>query len=74
MSLRGEDKNQSNYEAEARLSAKNTIINNTYDEKFLANRSEGSIFPMKNDVTGKVYLYVKFEGKTYNTNTGDAID
>lgn len=74
MSLQGGNKNQSNYEAEARLPGKKLIIDNVIDEKFLANRSEGAIFPMKDDLTGKVFLYVKFEGKTYNTVTGVAID
>lgn len=71
MQNQGENKN---YEVEARLANKKLIIDSEMDPKFLANRSEGSIFPMKDDVTGKVYLYVKFEGKTYNTSTGVAID
>lgn len=74
--MQGNDKNQSNYEMEARASAKATNLEGdaSADKKFLENRSEGAIFPMKDETSGKVFLYVKFEGKTYNTSTGVAID
>jgi hypothetical protein len=75
MGLQDNDKkNQSNYEMEARSSAKHTMVDGKPDSNFLKNRAEGSIFPMKDDKTGLVNLYVKFDGKIHNAITGVAID